>query len=496
MTRIRGPLGLFPARLLALAVVVGLALVGGMAVSPARPVHAASEVQLFLGYADTLRADPARFPTPWAGSPDVVFAGCQPQSSCTFDSGAARLVNNTNGAVTIDSVVIKFDACTYDIWPHGTVLQPGKQLVVTQTGGGSAHGCTPEAGVMDSSDIGPNGVNWVGHCDQSGIIPEVDVSVNGAIKVFRDTGQVLNTGGVDLADCPPGTNESTQWTLVGSAPCPGASLTLAPPSQTLPVGSLATVQATLRNTCNDPLAGAPVHFQILSGPNGGGGGNGVTDANGVATFSYSSATPGTDTLQASVTNPAGTLTSNTVVVIWQAVPLMTGRAYGIASSGLVNIPPTPDTGPVATVGASTVAPPCVLTITGVVTAHTLCAKVVTALGPSRSTATASLQDVRIGLTGMPVIQIGVVQSSSQTTCAGAVGGTTILSITVGGVPTRVNSHPAANTTLNAPGLTIIVNEQLHVVGADQGLTVNAVHIILPGVLDVVIASSTSDIHRC
>jgi hypothetical protein len=33
-------------------------------------------------------------------------------------------------------------------------------------------------------------------------------------------------------------------------------------------------------------------------------------------------------------------------------------------------------------------------------------------------------------------------------------------------------------------------------GADQGLTVNAVHVSALGLLDVVLASATSDIHNC
>jgi hypothetical protein len=61
---------------------------------------------------------------------------------------------------------------------------------------------------------------------------------------------------------------------------------------------------------------------------------------------------------------------------------------------------------------------------------------------------------------------------------------------------NVNLHPGANTTVNVLGVTIILNEQTGVPGADQGLTVNAVHVKALGLLDVVIGSSTSDIHNC
>jgi hypothetical protein len=654
----------------------------------ARPA-AASNVQVFVGYADNLRANPNNFPTPWDGSPNVVFAGCH--TSCTFDAGAARFVNNAPIAVTIDSVQVKLSTCTFDMWPHGTVLQPGQQLVVTQTASGAAGGCDNTRGFFDTSDIGPNGANWAGNCNQSGVVPEVDVSINGVVNAFSDAGKVLNTGGVDLASCPNGTNESTQWTLIGSQPCPGSTLALAPATQTQSVGSAATVRATLQNSCGTGLQGAPITFAVQSGPHAGTTGAAATDVNGVASFSYTGTATGTDTLQASTTNPAGTITSNTATVIWQKKPsrlaitaggttgdfndpatvsavlsdgqgplagktitftlngtetcsaattatgtascsltpheaagpypltasfagdathlaasasatftvtreettlaytgpakaaggqpltlsgvlredgvtpvsartvtftigtggsaqscsgttnasgqasctiasvnqpasattvpvsavfagdtfylpasasatlrlqFLTGRAFGLQSSGLVTIPPTPDTGPVVTTGATTVAPPCVVTISGLLTAHTLCAKVVTTVNPGTSTATASLQDATIGVLGLPVIKIGLVQSSSQTSCSGSTGQVSISSITVGGVPVNVDVHPGPNTTVNVLGVKLVLNEQSPVPGADQGLTVNAVHISALGLLDVKIASATSDIHNC
>jgi hypothetical protein len=72
-----------------------------------------------------------------------------------------------------------------------------------------------------------------------------------------------------------------------------------------------------------------VNFGVLSGPNSGTTGTGVTDASGNASFSYSSLAVGTDTLQASVTNPAGTITSNTVQVIWTVPSAPGGGAFVI-----------------------------------------------------------------------------------------------------------------------------------------------------------------------
>jgi len=128
---------------------------------------------------------------------------------------------------------------------------------------------------------------------------------------------VLNTGGFDEAFCPPPAhNESIQWTTIGHAPCRGSLLSLAPPTQTHGVGTTATVTATFTNSCGQPLSNVAVNFSALQGPNAGRSGSGATDANGQATFSYSSVLTGTDTLRASVINLAGTIPSNTVNVIW------------------------------------------------------------------------------------------------------------------------------------------------------------------------------------
>lgn len=301
----------------------------GALVGAAQPAQASGGVQVFVGYADNLRANPAKFPTPWDGSPGVIFEGCSPSSSCTFDGGAARVVNNSGSAVTLNSIVLHFSTCTYDIWPHNVTVPTGKQLIVAQTTSGADSGCTPGNGHMDSSDIGPNGAQWAGNCSQSGVIPQVDVTIDGTNNTFNDSGKVLNTGGVDAAECPPvNGNESTQWTLIGNQPCPGAVLSLTPPSQTHQVGDTATVTANL--SCGTtPLQGASVKFDVTSGPNAGTTGTGTTNASGDASFSYSSLKVGTDAVQASVSNPAGTITSNTVQVIWTAPFAPGGGAFVI-----------------------------------------------------------------------------------------------------------------------------------------------------------------------
>ncbi|MFQ5491843.1 MAG: FG-GAP repeat domain-containing protein [Phycisphaerae bacterium] len=67
----------------------------------------------------------------------------------------------------------------------------------------------------------------------------------------------------------------------------------------------------------DPLQGALVTFDVISGPNLGMGGTGVTDVLGVATFSYrGEGGPGLDGIQASFVDQAGLHQSNVVTTTW------------------------------------------------------------------------------------------------------------------------------------------------------------------------------------
>src|SRR5438445_6079245 len=213
---------------LTLVAVFGILVLGS--VISAVPAAATSGIGVYVAYADSLRADPTNFPTPWAGSPRTVFQGCAPVQACTYDGGAVQVLNNTGSTVTVNAITVHIDTCTYTGWLP-TVLAPGAGLIVTQLASGATSGCTgPTPNQMDSSDIGPGGASYTGNCTPNTIVPAVDVTINGTMTSYSDLGRVLNTGGFDLAECPVGTNESTQWTPVGNQPCRGSALLLSPPS--------------------------------------------------------------------------------------------------------------------------------------------------------------------------------------------------------------------------------------------------------------------------
>jgi hypothetical protein len=307
---------------------------------------------VYVGYADDLRPSPRNFPTPWDGDSGVVFEGCVP--NCTgWDGGAVMVVNTGGSTLSINSFSINLSSpgattpCVYSIWPSNISLPSGQEAIFSETETGGGGGCTNtvnSSGVayMDSSDIGPNGANWANNCTQSGIIPQVDLTVNGTASSYTDTGQVLNTGGVDSNACTPGVpnaNESEQWTPVGQSAASGLKVTDSPSTQSaVPTTGTANVTATVTNGSGGDLAGVPVQFDVTNGPNTGTTATIDTDSSGKAVFSYTSSLFGIDyvvpsvNVQASPGNPIGTVSGPTAYVYWETATLTLSPAAALPGS--------------------------------------------------------------------------------------------------------------------------------------------------------------------
>ena len=254
-----------------------------------------------VGYADNLRAN-SNFPVPWQGSPNVMFLG----GGVSFDAGAVRLDNLSDAPLTIDSVVIDLGrpGPTFNLWGSFTI-PAHNSAILTQTAEFN----------LDTSDFPLVG------CGQSlspneTRIPKVTVTIAGVGNTFLDTGHILDTGGFDLA-CEG--NESLQWRPIGTTGIQNAtlSLTLAPETSIQSAGVPYTATAQVLDAGSQPISNVTVKFMVLSGPNAGKQGTAVTDANGKAPFTYTSAAPGTDILQATVTNATGgSIQSEQVTTTW------------------------------------------------------------------------------------------------------------------------------------------------------------------------------------
>jgi hypothetical protein len=127
-----------------------------------------------------------------------------------------KLTNTSVASITINSLEVVLSTCTYNLWPTNVSVPPGDSVIYAQTVSGIDIGCSSN-GHFDTSDVGRGGASWAGNCSQSGVIPRVEVTANAVEQTFSDSTQRLNTGGVDLGQCPRGTNESHPWTVLALA---------------------------------------------------------------------------------------------------------------------------------------------------------------------------------------------------------------------------------------------------------------------------------------
>jgi len=155
-----------------------------------------ARIAVYVGYYDThhhVNLKPK--PNPWLGSPGVVFVGVADDNSNNWDSACLRVDNLTAGP--LNNVVVTADLGSHHFALWGTRTIPlGSKLILAQT--------SPQN--FDGSDTNPAGCYG---CDpaecltlRSSDIPVVHVSLAGSAADYRDTGQVLNTGGYDGAGCP------------------------------------------------------------------------------------------------------------------------------------------------------------------------------------------------------------------------------------------------------------------------------------------------------
>jgi RHS repeat-associated protein len=115
--------------------------------------------------------------------------------------------------------------------------------------------------------------------------------------------------------------------LIAPDPTLFSTIGLGPTTALLAPGGTHTVTATATSANGAPVPGSTVNFSVLTGPNTGATGQGVTNASGQTTFTYTdSGGPGRDTIRAFI----GTLGSNTVEALWQ-VPECTGASAALQS---------------------------------------------------------------------------------------------------------------------------------------------------------------------
>ncbi len=148
-------------------------------------------------------------PSPWMGSPNVVFVGTPDSPSGGWDSSGLKIDNLSGGSLTM-TVTVDMISKSFNLWGSRTI-PAGQSLILAQTGYENFDG-------SDTSPAGCYGCN-PNLCltSVSSAVPVVSVTINGTTTKYYDPQQTLNTNGVDYAGCPAtsGRNdESRPWVRI------------------------------------------------------------------------------------------------------------------------------------------------------------------------------------------------------------------------------------------------------------------------------------------
>ncbi|MGH2436012.1 MAG: choice-of-anchor P family protein [bacterium] len=109
--------------------------------------------------------------------------------------------------------------------------------------------------------------------------------------------------------------------------------------------------------------------------------------------------------------------------------------------------------------------------------------------PDQSVAEASLATLELIVAGNGISAGFVMARAFAALGDVGAGDTTIDDLSINGVPIAVTGEP--NQTIPIPGGRVVINEQWHIL--PSGMAVNALHVVVDGVADVVIASAMAGI---
>ncbi len=170
-----------------------------------------------------------------------------------------------------------------------------------------------------------------------------------------------------------------------------------------------------------------------------------------------------------------------------------GQATGLRANVLGINTVIADTGPLPGSGGSLEASLLTANVPGLVTAEAFHAATIGQGDRSRSEASVA----NVNLTaGGNTVAAGFLMSRAEAKCvaggATASGSSEIVELVVNGQATSVSGSP--NQTINLPNGRVIINEQNSSQDANSAdITVNALHVIVDGVADVVVSSAHADI---
>jgi hypothetical protein len=102
---------------------------------------------------------------------------------------------------------------------------------------------------------------------------------------------------------------------------------------------------------------------------------------------------------------------------------------------------------------------------------------------------ASLGNLSMTVAGVGITADFVMAQASQVQGAAGTGSSTLTNLVINGIPIAVSGAP--NQAISIPGGQVIINQQT--ISSTGAAAVNALHVVVTGVADVVVASATAGV---
>jgi hypothetical protein len=253
----------------------------------------------------------------------ALLFGAQQTTGDTFAIGFANPINKSDPNLKLNMAL----GISFGFQPSGQFSQidVNGQRLTTSAGGQddcpTAESCINGAlltmgGIGDSNANPPNPTATDITCGPPAA-PRCDDELYNLLP-FVQTGDTS----IDVATVNPSNDDNIffgAFTLNSTTAVVGEGILLSPASATNQVGQPHTLTATVQDDSGNPIINRAVTFKVLSGPRAGLTGTANTNAQGKATFTYTSNVVGTDTIQASFKNSQNvTVNSNTVTKTWSS----------------------------------------------------------------------------------------------------------------------------------------------------------------------------------
>ncbi len=184
--------------------------------------------------------------------------------------------------------------------------------------------------------------------------------------------------------------------------------------------------------------------------------------------------------------PIGSSTTTTTTAITGDAAAVRATLFG-ALGLLTTTTALADTGTLSGVNDARDASMDTGTVPSVLTGEVLSAGTIS--WPDEVDSAVSLANLNMNVAGVGITADSVVAQASQVAGAAGTGSTTIDNLLVNGTPIAITGTP--NQIVGIPGGQIVINEQS--ISSTGTAVVNAIHVTVTGVADVVIASATAGI---